>query len=364
MLPDNLNMSLRYIDGEHEYTHKLIYGNNIIGSHIEGFQSNSQVQIPQYALKINVCSEEEVEIEVMNTHFGTKDLEFGKYKPDGSLKVIKPGRVYIVEDGDEFGYKDSKISLLFVDPNIANNYQLKKMSDEQGEIVDDDIINAPTQLQPKSILVKPDRANNQQKRESENSIDLINAQTQIVAKDLFLNNKGPQASKEDTNQNKEIQENRIRPRHEESKDEFYNQSTQNANEDDLDDSLINAATLIVPKDLKERPQEQKKRVGFALPENFHQNLNLSKPKPAFTATNAPTVLVQKPLELKPEPKREENALNEIDYDAPTLIVNQPLQEKPEKSIAKRQSSGKDSYDLLNSIGKDNKQYKNDTRYEC
>ena len=109
-----------------------------------------------------------MELEVMNTHFQTNNLEFGKFISEMNFRQIKPGRVYIAELGDTLGYKDTKIRLHF------------KEYEEEHNIYDD-IINAPTQVAPR-IFARKDPAKNEEKKEARISDDILNDETQVMPK--------------------------------------------------------------------------------------------------------------------------------------------------------------------------------------
>lgn len=156
---------LVYSNNGYSYSHPLSVGENIIGSHLLGFQSKNDTDIPQYGLKITVFvhqngnkeadEEFDIEIEAMNTHFNTRNLTFGKLKNDRSVKPIRPGRVYIVECGDEFGYADTQISIKFYSSHNENLIEQNKDIQAVENIVigeNLDILNAATFIVPKPIL--------------------------------------------------------------------------------------------------------------------------------------------------------------------------------------------------------------------
>lgn len=120
---------------------------------------------------------------------------------------------------------------------------------------------------------------------------------------------------------------------------------------DTIDNILNAVTQVIPKQL-EKPKENivPKRVGFDIPLNDSQEEKQMKPKvkPEFTATNAPTIKIDIPLEFKPKIQHQKK-FNEDDFEGPTLIVKTDLNDK--RPIPSKINKESDEFDFFSSFKK-------------
>ena len=326
---------LCFTNGNYQFIYQLVQGDNVIGSHLKEFNTDDGTQIPLYALKIEIDKDFNMELEVMNTHFGTKNLEFGKFKSDNWFRQIKPGRVYIAELDDTLGYRDTEIRIMFKDSLLQHQNQL------------DDIINAPTQVAPKVLPKAILRA--EEKKEPRITDDLLNAETQVIhKKSLDILDEPTQVNPKPIMKKVKIEE------------EKHPQPS--AKRNSLFD-LINAPTQIVGGG--NRLEKDIKKVGFLVPEgkqdeNVHKGCSCHsdssideeiQEKNIFTATNAPTQIVI-PMKIPKQQKprlNEIEKLNEDDFDGPTQVLNthKPLANKEElKEIKPKKIDQKDEGNLI------------------
>lgn len=225
--------------------------------------------------------------------------------------------------------------------------------------IENDIINAPTQVNPNNGFRK--RVNPPPKVvPSSEKQDIINAATQI-ADNKRLNNIREQEkpSPESLRVNMGPPIPSSNPRREEDKEESK-------------DDIIEQPTLVMPNRLKANNIKNRK-VQFEEPspkgkyklfishihslylvpeEEEKQHLKPKENLKPITATNAPTQLVAAPLEKKPQPvvKSDKLAFTEKDIDAPTQLVEDPFSKEP-KQRQHREGDMDGKWLLSNSVDK-------------
>ncbi|CAI2386654.1 unnamed protein product [Moneuplotes crassus] len=288
-----------------------------LGSNIIALDKSDYYQIPEYGLKVTFDEEDEIELEVLNTHYQAQEMQFQRLRPDGATRIIRPGRVFLVESGDQFTYSGNEIKFEIRHLNIQSPEEPKatpvKESINGSELsLLGSLIKTPpprVKKQPKMELPKKEK-----KELEENKDDVLEAPTQVRPGIL-------------------------KKSHEKKPEEPQKENKDRLSKEDLVD-FLNEETLVMPsRALNPKEIKKQKKVGFARSdsesdksqkapreesneeckeasiEEKKDSKELKKPEQSFSATNAPTQLVKAaPLQKKRSPKK-----NDVDSDSDDLL---------------------------------------------